>query len=639
MNRKQVVAAAVAVLSASVACAAVTIDPAKSCILVPARADVWAATELQTHVKLISGVEVPIVTRAMDVPKDRTYLFNVGILPEGQTVQELKPEECRWRVTDSAAWFWGNAGFANKEQRAKFAVIDFLENSLNVRWPCEEYIIYDATPGKIVVGKTEGAWAPTVKLRSMRGSNRRTEKMYEQFTMRMRQGGHVSLNVGHAWVRYWNRFGKEHPDWFAMNEKGDRVPRGVLPEKLMNDPAVYNMNVWNLIGMCVSNEGFQEQIVKDWIEDGKKEYINLCANDIPGSEECHCEKCKALDVVPEKVDSDWITFLSDRYMYLANRVLEKVRKIRPDAKVCFYVYNATQDPPRREKLSDGCVAGLVPVNFTYDKLRAFIRGWKAAGLKDFYYRPNQHHYFQCYYLPLGHEEHFHNVMKILLEEGAFGFDFDCPKSTPRVPAGIDWFERYVAFHTMQDTSKPFEYWEDHYFQSYGPAKEEAKAYARFWRAHWNRMIEPNIEKLMDQGKCFNIGRGLHQHINEYFAESDWAEAEKLLRKVEAKKVTGPQAQMVKRLRLIHDHSLLTFRTFSEKALKDGTKPSTQALIDFRLKNNIHLWMWEEQYFGDCTGVKAKLGPDRWSDPKFKKWREEQKWKVQQEELKKKGWKK
>ena len=400
-------------LAAGVAAAAVTIDPAKACIVAPSTAERWSAEELQTHVKLITGVEMPIMQRSCDVPKELTYLFTIGDLPKGQTMDELKPEECRWRVTEAGAWFWGDAGYKEKRKRAKFAVIDFLETALGVRWPTVDITTYTPSAGKLVVEQTEGGWAPTVAIRSMRGS---TKKPYEIFCDRMREGRHIFLNVGHAWVRYWNRFGKEHPDWFGMNAKGERVPRGVLPEALMNDPAVYNMNVWNLIGMCVTNEGFQEQIVKDWVDEGTKEYINLCANDIPGSEECCCEKCKTLDVPPEKIDPEWVTHLSDRYVWLANRVLEKARKIRSDAKVCFYVYNATQDPPKREKLSDGCVAGLVPVDFRYDRLAEFLKKWQDAGLKNFYYRPNQHHYFQCYYLPLGHEEHFNLIMRMLLDD-------------------------------------------------------------------------------------------------------------------------------------------------------------------------------------------------------------------------------
>lgn len=48
-----------------------------------------------------------------------------------------------------------------------------------------------------------------------------------------------------------------------------------------------------------------------------------------------------------------------------------------------------------------------------------------SGVEHFFYRPNQHHYFQCPYLPIGSE----------------------------------WLERYVIFHAMQDPGRPFSYWE------------------------------------------------------------------------------------------------------------------------------------------------------------------------------------
>lgn len=97
----------------------VTIEPGKA-IIVSSSSTKDAAEELKLHLKLITGIEVPIVKKAVA----GAYVFALNPSKIGDN-----PESCEWKVTTEGVVFKGNVDFA---------VLDFLEDALNVRWPEED---------------------------------------------------------------------------------------------------------------------------------------------------------------------------------------------------------------------------------------------------------------------------------------------------------------------------------------------------------------------------------------------------------------------------------------------------------------------------------------------------------------------
>ena len=560
---------------------AVLIKPDKAVIVSSGKAIKSAADELKLHLKLITGVDIPLVAEA----PAGTYAFR---FEPGKI--NGNDEACAWEVSENGAVFRGHS---------YFAVLDFLEDSLGVRWPEEDFISYvESSP--LVVQRTKGAWAPELKIRTIRTGG---DAMTGRFSVRMRSGRHDAPIYGHAFTKYWSRFAATRRDYFAMRKDGLRAPKGATDEDLMENLAVYAAGKsGSMIAMCCTSTGIVEQIIADWIAAGKGEYINLCENDVPGQDSCHCPACKALDVVPEKVDPKWETHYSDRYVYFGNRVLEAARKHRGDVKVCYYAYNATQDAPRRQRPDPASVIGAVPTIFTDRYIDKYIRSWKNVGAEHFFYRPNRHHYYVCPFLPVGSEEHFYGIFKYLVNAGTIGFDYD---ARPCRKGGFEWFERYVLMHAMQDPSKPFSYWEDHYFAAYGAAAEDAKAYYRYWREEvWNKRLEPNLDTITRKGKWFNFGRGLVHNLKDYFRADDYAAAEKFIIAAEAKTLGAPQKELVRRLRVAHDHSKLFFNAVAFKS-----KSNTEKLVAYRRAHGYTLYNWCEQYFGDTTGIEGLLGPN------------------------------
>lgn len=565
---------------------AVVIDPARA-VIVPSASSGHAVEELKLHLKLITGVDVP----ESENPQPCKFVFS--FVP---SVLDGNAEACEWSVSKSGVEFRGNA---------YFAVVDFLENALGVRWPEGDVVAYEAR-NPVVVEKLCGAWKPELKIRQIRmapKSDNKCTSYQRTFVRRMREGRHDAPLYGHAFVKHWKIFGKDHPEYFGMRKDGLRAPTNVKADDLMGNVAVYDVRVNNTLGMCVTSTGLVAQIVADWKKAGAGEYINLCENDIPGQDSCQCPSCKALDVVPEKFNPKWENHYADRYVWFGNRVLAEARKIRPDVKVCYYAYNATQDAPKRERPDPAVVAGLVPTYFTGSYISDYVGSWKKAGLCNFFYRPNRHYYYHCPYLPLGCEEHFMEIFHYLCGQGAIGFDYD---AIAAYRGSHEWFERYLLDHAMQDPSKPFSHWEDHYCSAYGAAAGDVKAYYRYWREElWNKRLKPNMDELAKTGRWFNFGRGLYWRLKDYYKSEDFDAAEKHVASAEAKKLSPSSLKLVEMLRVRHDHSRLFFEAVAHKS-----KTNTEKLVAFRREHGLPLYPWGEQYFGDVAGIKALLGPEK-----------------------------
>ena len=251
------------------------IDPAKSAIVSAGRPTEKAAKELQTHFERITGVTVPIVAKAEQAPAG-SYLWLPGVAPDGEKpVAEMRPEETRYRITADKAYFWGPA------RAPEMAVYRFLERALGVRWPWAGAISCDASK-TIDVRDTEDTWIPELKMRGVRGSG----LPFVEWRFRLLSGGHDSPNYGHAFTKYWGRFGatKLHPEYFAMRRDGQRIPMGVEPDTAFNIAASTSRPA-QFISLCPSCRTLEDQIIADWKEKDfwkRQRCVNICENDATG---------------------------------------------------------------------------------------------------------------------------------------------------------------------------------------------------------------------------------------------------------------------------------------------------------------------------------------------------------------------
>jgi len=160
-----------------------------------------------------------------------------------------------------------------------------------------------------------------------------------------RLGGR-KIHRTHAFGKYWKRYGKEHPDWFALQPDGSRdqssAKGGTRPR------------------LCLSNEGLIRHAGRErgeWLErhakyaDGS---VSLSLNDGSGCTFCLCEACRRLDSPHgepirlynpgKRVRIPYVS-LTDRVLTFSNRIIEELARHDPDVIGGVYAYSLYKHPP------------------------------------------------------------------------------------------------------------------------------------------------------------------------------------------------------------------------------------------------------------------------------------------------------
>lgn len=214
-----------------------------------------------------------------------------------------------------------------------YAVYDFLERNCNVRW----YL-----PGPL------GEITPTQKTLTVTGSDLQRKPAMDyrwiaggalymplppehpsaedqrKYMLRNRIGGNQHA-IGHSFYGYYDRFLKDHPDWFAQGYSG-QPPQ-----------------------MCYTNPEFIAQVVKDANDyfDGKGaqpgagaigDYFGLVPMD--NSSWCKCPRCQAELNAAEKDNPQFNNGYASDYIYnFTNKVAREVAKTHPDKWIAQLAYS------------------------------------------------------------------------------------------------------------------------------------------------------------------------------------------------------------------------------------------------------------------------------------------------------------
>jgi hypothetical protein len=600
----------------------------------------FAALELQEHLRLVIGVELPIVGE-----RGKEKAFLIGVQPEGDG-ERLETEEARYVVTERAVYLYGDdlvrsrsgdlletvVGRGARFNRAGtlFAVYDFLERELGVRWlePGEDGVMYaERERLEIPVGAhrwvSHFAYQRNLRSYAWRGADSNPGYVPEGFVLtaeqavekrmeldlwlrRMRMGGKEFLQFGHAFSRWWEEYGEEHPEYFALNGRGKRGP--------------LSADKGDRVKICAAEEGVVRQSVENWLERREGNLLGTQAvcvaqNDGGGGgadEFCHCDRCLALDVrqAGERLDDH----LTDRYLNLANRTLAAAREEVPDALVTAYAYSPTLQPPRRERVADGVVLQFVTVmGAPFEETRALYKGWQARGAERLMFRPND----LCVELglPLGHEERIFDHQQIAVAHGALGTDHDCVYG---FWTGISGLTYYALAKSHVDPERSFADWEAEYAASFGAAQPELGAFFRHWREKFERVIYPaHLEMRETQTGSQRRGflswhrlNAMSGKVEAFYGEADFDVTDELLQRAQARDLTAVQRRQVRRLALANRHSRLTFRAMAAVDSNEEERMLAQAreLLDFRLlvrdslRYNWHVLFSEQHQMGDATGI-------------------------------------
>ena len=241
-----------------------------------------------------------------------------------------------------------------------------------------------------------------------------------------RLGGTLNMNGGHAFSHLWAKYGKDHPEWFALQPDGSR-DQSKNPDRAR---------------LCVSHPDLIAAIAKEKIEELNKNPnligVSIAPNDGGRPAFCTCPKCEALDAAKGRKVLLWDfskgtrrdfehVSLTDRLVSFWNAIAEKVVKVHPDKFLVVDAYSVYAAPPVERKLHPNLVVRFAPLDYHAEDYRQeSLREWdnwsKAA--KRIYFRPNLMLAGRRDGMPLLYVHKFGKDFSYLADHGMMGTDFD-----------------------------------------------------------------------------------------------------------------------------------------------------------------------------------------------------------------------
>ena len=545
------------------------------------------ANDLAYHFELITGKKNTVRVKDLSCQEKDKYIFRFVYNNSPGAARG----NCTVKIGEKETVLEGRMG----------AAYWFLQKNLSVKWvrPGEKGIVY--TPSeKIILQTGEKRYVPALAFRQIRkcfrkgryqetlppalekfSSLHRTKEEYDRkaeeealWRSRHRMGG-AHPNYGHAFTQWYDRFHKTHPEYIAINKYGKREP------EQRHYTGKFSERDRSFTKICPSEEKVADQIIADWKRRGCRGRINVCMNDMPQGF-CRCEKCLLTDGYdPKGKLPAYLPFVTDRYVRLANKVLEKVKKMEKvpkDVQAVIYAYESGREAPRYTKLNERIYAGIVPVTMETDKLEKLYSSWQKAGLKNFAIRPNIHYYTMKSALFLGMEKQAYTAFQTAWKYGADATDYDHIMPSWAVTA----FHDYTLARTFLEPEKSFEEIEKEFLLLYGDAASEMGEFYRYWRQEvWEKRLMPNYGTIVKKGRVHNFLRGLLWNLKDYYKESDFDITDAILQKALKKDLPEKTKALVKETVLANKHMRLTFHAITKR---DQEKyKAARILLSFREK--------------------------------------------------------
>jgi hypothetical protein len=419
-----------------------------------------AARVLRDHIRQMSRAELPIRTedRVTGTPTQDEAWVLVGesklTEKQGLTSKGLQAGGIVLHAKGHVlALFGTDARTPTDPHGTRYAVTTFLEDKLGIRylWPGElgKVVPHQET---ISVADFQHRFSPPLaqrRIRSMGYHDRlqvgldrlgfkredyerlyadaqRTQMESPDWFGWQRLGGTLNLNGGHAFGHLWEKYGKDHPDWFALQPDGSR-DQSRSPDRAR---------------LCKSNAELIDAIAREKIEELNRNPallgVAVGPNDGGRSSFCTCPKCEALDsdkgrkvmlwdfTKETRRDFEHVS-LTDRMAYFWNAIAERVAKVHPDKLLVVDAYSVYAAPPVERKLHPNLVVRFASLGYHDEDYRQeSLRDWDAwsKAAKRLYFRPNLMLLGRREGLPLLYVHKFGKDFRYLAGHGMMGTDFD-----------------------------------------------------------------------------------------------------------------------------------------------------------------------------------------------------------------------
>lgn len=432
---------------------------ARAIIVVPERGPVVNdARVLQDYIKQMSGAVLPIrfedkITGAPN--QDQAWiLVGEGKWTEkfGLTSKGLGAGGIFLSAKENVLAIIGSDTSADPHG-TRYAITTFLEEKLGVRhlWPGE---LGKVVPRKdtITIADFQHRFTPKLAQRRIRSMGyhdrlqvgldnlgftkadyektqadaRRTQAGSPDWFGWQRLGGTLNMNGGHAFGHMWAKYGKEHPEWFALQHDGTR-DQSLSPDRAR---------------LCVSNAELIAAVAKEKIDELNKNPnllgVSIGPNDGGRAAFCTCPKCEALDSANGRKVLLWDfskgsrrdfehVSLTDRMVSFWNAIAEKVAKVHPNKYLVIDAYGVYAAPPVERKLHPNLVVRFASLGYGDEDYRQeSMKEWDAwsKAAKRIYFRPNLMLAGRRDGMPLLYVHKFGKDFRYLADHGMMGTDFD-----------------------------------------------------------------------------------------------------------------------------------------------------------------------------------------------------------------------
>jgi hypothetical protein len=383
-----------------------------------------AVADLRGYIEKATGARLDVAEERdlakADVGGGRIFVGPCEAAKRVVDVTSLQPEGFVIKSQGSDLFIVGrdttDAGI--KVDGTQYAVSEFLERFIGVRWlmpgPLGEIVPKRPT---LQIDVAEIRQEPILwqrKMREVRTTGHRAQ-MLEQLKKwkvpidgweakfgpevtgpwgtRQRLGSRVSLQFGHSYGGWWDKYHDQYPDIFALQPSGTRINTNTRERLCVSNPKLWDLVARNRIAELKSNPLMAG--------------VSIGPNDGGGGNRfCCCERCRSWDS-PEaqamynanpKINQGpggegLFPPLSDRYFRYFNEVARRVKAEVPDRYLGTIAYSLYRSPPASiAKLEDNLVIGYVgPNNMVDDKAREEARRevteWSKKA-KQFMLRPN-----------------------------------------------------------------------------------------------------------------------------------------------------------------------------------------------------------------------------------------------------------
>jgi hypothetical protein len=400
--------------------------------------------------------------------------------------------------------------------------------------------------------------------------NRRHRRVTQIENPRCILGSHVIAGITDWWVRY----GKDHPEWFALRADGQR---GLKPLRA---------GAWT--PLCVSNSRLHRCIVDEAWDGG--DTLTLGEADAAGESMCHCPQCLAWDGPQEQGFPEDLRLLKytpramgDRYARYWGAVYDFAVKRNPNVKVGVYLYHNTLPAPTTKiKLNKsiygefviyGSRDGWFPMSPDEEQwYRDQWLGWEKTGM-SLVYGPN--YLLNNYTTPSITTWQTGNFFKFASEHGMVGVNFRSLTFSWAAHGPMAYMHHRLLGNPELEIGKI----RQEYFAAFGPAAADVERYFDYWEIY--ARTRPHVRDLGSDPKgALEKLKRIRGHYLA-FPPQVYRPAEAILAKALDAARKDPQPEFAQRVEFLQaglKHALLStrlqeFLDFESPGAERGSAPT------------------------------------------------------------------